>query len=150
MSSGNNSPAELRARVEPNSAKEERLVLANKMEESSARRRRSWPPEVDQKEPVAGIFVTLDPDISGVILNSDNGCQMWAKVENSGDKNERNGVSFESEGKCCQSAINFPSEQRRFEAAASNRPHTPQVQVKPFLIACIFTLPSVQFKAHSH
>ncbi len=50
------------------SGKEQRLLLVTKMEDALSRRRRSWPPEVDPKEPVAGIFVPLDPDLSEAVL----------------------------------------------------------------------------------
>ena len=39
---------------------QQRLVVTTKMDETSRHRRRSWPPEIDAKEPTPGIFVPID------------------------------------------------------------------------------------------
>ncbi len=41
---------------------QQRLIVTSKMEETpqQRRRRRSWPPEIDAKEPTPGIFVPID------------------------------------------------------------------------------------------
>ena len=135
-----------------NSAKARRLILMSKPDElQSRRRRRSWPPEVDSREPTPGIFVPLDQDLSDAILHSDkNVCQLCPKIQKAesvrkqfGPREKRNGIGLDTADNSSSSSSKA-KEQFRFEseillasqprnAVASGSPVPPRshlVQVK--------------------
>ena len=124
--------------------KDRRLIVMSTLNEhQSRRRRRSWPPEVDSREPTPGIFVPLDQELSDAILLSDkNVCQICPKIKHTESVRKqfgpRDGISLESSSSSSKAKESFRFESeillapkpRNISASASPVQRSHLVQVK--------------------